>query len=220
MNSTTAAVGNQVFNVPNQISFVRLVLSCALFVFLTIEWYSASFWLFVIAAGTDWIDGWWARRYQQITQLGRILDPFCDKILICGTFTLLAVALAPHLASGQIPWYAGITGWMAVVVMGREMLVTALRGFIEQMGGDFSAKFAGKLKMLFQCVAAGASLWALAMLGKSPEHSLPTWLIGVLTASVWLALITTIQSGAGYVQSAARSLWSAARVSPIEAGNK
>ena len=46
--------------------------------------------LFAIAAGTDWVDGFWARRYGQITQLGRILDPFADKIIICGTFTFLA----------------------------------------------------------------------------------------------------------------------------------
>ena len=46
--------------------------------------------LFAIAAGTDWVDGFYARRYGQVTQLGRILDPFADKIIICGTFTFLA----------------------------------------------------------------------------------------------------------------------------------
>ena len=87
----------------------------------------------------------------QVTKLGRIFDPFVDKIIICGTFIFLA---AEWPASGIAPW-------MAVVVMGREMLVTAIRSVIEQQGGDFSAQMAGKLKMVFQCVAVVASLLAL-----------------------------------------------------------
>ena len=46
--------------------------------------------VFVVAASTDWIDGWWARKYGQVTKLGRIFDPFVDKIIICGTFIFLA----------------------------------------------------------------------------------------------------------------------------------
>jgi CDP-diacylglycerol---glycerol-3-phosphate 3-phosphatidyltransferase len=185
---------------------VRLGLSIVLFVVMSLEWYWTSFVLFVLAAGTDWIDGWWARKYNQVSQLGRILDPFCDKILICGTFILLAVAMRDRL-----PWYASVTGWMAVVVVGREMLVTALRGFIEQSGGDFSAKFAGKLKMWFQCIAAGAGLVALAMLAASPSQPLPQWLNIVLIASIWLAVLSTVQSGIDYVVVAAKSLLSAAK---------
>ncbi|MEQ1903108.1 MAG: CDP-diacylglycerol--glycerol-3-phosphate 3-phosphatidyltransferase [Pirellulaceae bacterium] len=205
-DSLNRPVGNQIFNVPNQISMVRLGLSIVLFVVMSLEWYWTSFVLFVLAAGTDWIDGWWARKYNQVSQLGRILDPFCDKILICGTFILLAVAMRDRL-----PWYASVTGWMAVVVVGREMLVTALRGFIEQSGGDFSAKFAGKLKMWFQCIAAGAGLVALAMLAASPSQPLPQWLNIVLIASIWLAVLSTVQSGIDYVVVAAKSLLSAAK---------
>jgi CDP-diacylglycerol--glycerol-3-phosphate 3-phosphatidyltransferase len=193
----------QIFNIPNQITMVRLLLSILLFVTLPMEWYWTSLGLFALAAGTDWLDGYWARKHGQITQLGRILDPFCDKILICGTYILLAVAMRDLQ-----PWYYAISGWMAVVVVGREMLVTALRGFIESSGGDFSAKMAGKLKMVFQCVAAGAAMVALAKLqgNSDARESLPNWLTIVLVVFVWLSVASTVQSGIGYVIAAARAI--------------
>ena len=89
---------------------------------------------------------------------------------------------------------------MAVIVVAREMLVTALRSFIEQSGGDFSAKFAGKLKMLFQCAAVVVSLIAL-MYGADGR---PPWLAWTLLIAVWTAVISTIQSGAEYVVAAAK----------------
>src|SRR3990172_428639 len=91
---------NVIWNVPNVLTTARLVLSLFLFIFLTIDWYLTSLVLFAIAAGTDWIDGFWARRYGQITQLGRILDPFADKIIICGTFTFLAAVPSVYGKSG------------------------------------------------------------------------------------------------------------------------
>src|SRR5262245_28690584 len=79
-----------VWNVPNILTVARLVLSVVCFVCFVGEWYLAALIFFAIAAGTDWVDGFWARRYGQITKLGRILDPFADKIIICGTFIFLA----------------------------------------------------------------------------------------------------------------------------------
>lgn len=190
---------SQVFNVPNVLSGIRLIMAFMVVGLIPVGWYQLALVLFVIAASTDWIDGWWARRFNQVTQLGRILDPFCDKMIICGTYIVLAVAMHDY------PWYASIAGWMAVVVMGREMLVTALRGFIEQSGGDFSAKMAGKLKMVFQCVAVGAALVALAYqqsLGGEPLESSPSWVNWTLIGFAWLALITTLYSGAEYVLAA------------------
>ncbi len=102
-----------------------------------------------MAAGTDWLDGYWARKYGQVTTLGRILDPFVDKIIICGTFIFLAAV--PD---------SGVAAWMAVVIVGRELLVTALRSYLEGEGADFSAIMSGKLKMVLQCVAVLVSLYA------------------------------------------------------------
>ena len=179
-----ASEASSVMNLPNQITLARLVLSVVLFVLVPIGQYWAALVTFVLAAGTDWLDGYIARKYSMVTKLGRILDPFVDKFLICGAFIYLA-AEYPE---------SGIAAWMAVVVVARELLVTVIRSFFEGEGVDFSAKMAGKLKMVFQCAAVIVSLLALAM-GDSP----PSWLGPVLTATVWLAVASTIYSGAGYV---------------------
>lgn len=183
--------GGPLWNVPNQLTVARLLLSVVVFVLIPIHFYWSALVVFVIAASTDWVDGYWARKYGQVTKLGRVLDPFVDKIIICGAFIFLAAE--PD---------SGIRAWMAVVVVAREMLVTALRGFIEQSGGDFSAKMAGKLKMVFQCVAVGCSLFALAL----QQPSLPIWLHWLLLGSVWLAVLSTIYSGVGYLVAAVRYL--------------
>jgi len=190
-----APSSNVIINVPNVLTAVRLALSVGVFVLVPLEQYVAAMVVFVLAAGTDWIDGWWARKYGQVTKLGRIFDPFVDKILICGTFIYLAA----------IP-KSGIAPWMAVVVMGREMLVTVIRSFIEEQGGDFSAKMAGKLKMVFQCVAAASSFVALRHFQTPATAALPDWLYWTLHVSVWLAVISTIYSGLEYVVAAARLL--------------
>ena len=189
-------IHRDVFNVPNKLSAARLALSFLVFVLIPLEFYWAAMVIFVIAAGTDWVDGWWARKFDQVTQLGRILDPFCDKILICGIYILLAVEMEQSTA---FPWYAKIAGWMAVVVVGRELLVTVIRSLIEGSGGDFSAKMAGKLKMWFQCIAVGSCLVALALNQQNPEISLPTWLFLTIVISVWLSVGSTLHSGWLYI---------------------
>jgi len=191
---------NTILNVPNVLTSIRFLLSIVVFVLIPLEHYIAAMIVFVIAASTDWIDGWWARKYGQVTKLGRMFDPFVDKIIICGTFIFLAAA-----------WPAsGIAPWMAVVVMGREMLVTAIRGFIEQQGGDFSAAMSGKLKMVFQCAAVVASLLTLWYwehpIDSSRRLPGPEWLSWTLHACVWLAVISTVYSGLEYIIVAARML--------------
>lgn len=188
---------NVVFNVPNQLTAARLALSIAVFVLIPLQFYLPALIVFAIAAGTDWVDGWWARKYKQVTKLGRVFDPFVDKILICGTFIFLAAEKD-----------SGIYAWMAVVVMGREMLVTVLRTMVEQGGGDFSAKMAGKLKMVFQCLAVGASLVVLmyGQGGSKVSAAENGWLYWTLHLSAWLAVISTVYSGLEYVFLAAKTL--------------
>ena len=193
---------SQILNVPNILSMIRLFMAFIVVGVIPFSAYQLALVLFVVAASTDWIDGWWARKFDQVTQLGRILDPFCDKMIICGTYIVLAVEMRDY------PWYIAISGWMAVVVVGREMLVTALRSFIEQSGGDFSAKMAGKLKMVFQCIAVAASL---VMLTYTDLSDSPMWVYYILLISVWLALALTLYSGAEYVIAAAKFVKSAQR---------
>lgn len=189
---------NVIVNVPNTLSAIRLVIALVVCGLIAAEVYMVALILFIIAAGTDWIDGWWARKYNQVTKLGRILDPFCDKILICGAFILLATKM------DSVSWLYSISGVVAVVVVGRELLVTALRSAIEGSGGDFSAKYSAKLKMLFQCLAAGAGL--LFLYNQSFEEPIPAWLIWFLGINVWLTLVFTLYSGFEYVIAAARML--------------
>ena len=178
-------------NVPNALSMARLILACVVFVLIGFDQFLAAFVLFVIAASTDWVDGWWARKFNQVTQLGRMLDPFVDKIIICGTFIFL---------TGEYDHGSGIAAWMTTIVVGRELLVTALRSMIEASGGDFSAGMAGKLKMVFQCIAVGASLITLHY---GAERA-PTWLTMTLFLSALVAVLSTVQSGIGYVFAAIR----------------
>jgi CDP-diacylglycerol--glycerol-3-phosphate 3-phosphatidyltransferase len=183
--------GRTIFNVPNQLTTLRLLLSIGLFVLIELEYFMPAMVVFVIAAGTDWLDGYWARKYGQITTLGRILDPFVDKVIICGTFIFLVAE--PE---------SGLVAWMAVVVVGRELLVTALRGYLEGEGIDFSAAMSGKLKMVLQCLAAAWSLYRLSYGTTEP----PTWVTSGLQISIWSAMALTVYSGVTYVIAAVRLL--------------
>jgi CDP-diacylglycerol--glycerol-3-phosphate 3-phosphatidyltransferase len=177
-----------VFNVPNQLSAARLLLSLILFVLIALGYFGTAMVVFIVAAGTDWLDGYWARKYGQVTNLGRILDPFVDKIIICGTFIFLVA----------VPT-SGVAAWMAVVVVGRELLVTALRSYLEGEGADFSASMSGKLKMLLQCVAVALSLFALYLEGQGERRAELDWL---LTAAIYAAVAMTVYSGVAYVRRA------------------
>ena len=164
-----------------------------LFVELHFGKYGWSLLLFVLAAGTDWLDGYLARLWKQVTQLGRILDPIADKVLICGTFVFLSAVPNSH-----------IEPWMAVVVLTREFMVTVIRSFLEQNGKDFSASTSGKIKMVVQCITAIAvmfSLWqgVTGTIDSSRwDHPL-RWL-------AWGTIFITIYSGIVYLPAAARLL--------------
>jgi CDP-diacylglycerol--glycerol-3-phosphate 3-phosphatidyltransferase len=178
---------NQIWNVPNVLSMIRLAL--ALLVGLLIEWryLAVGVVVFIVAASTDFVDGWWARRYGQITKLGRVLDPFVDKIIV--TAALVALVALPG---------SGWAAWMVTVIIGRELLVTTIRAMVEGQGGDFSAKWLGKWKMLLQCSAIVSSMLALHL---SSNYA---WLAPVNITLIWLALLLTILSGIDYVVKAVR----------------
>ena len=159
-----APIDRRSLNLPNAITVSRLFLSGVLFALIQVgdrrfgSRFDVWLWsagLFVFAASTDALDGYFARKYGQITTLGRILDPFVDKIIVCGTFIFLLEG------DGR----SGVTAWMVIIVIGREMFVSTLRGFLEQQGLDFSANWAGKAKMILQCVAVTASLMSLPCWG-------------------------------------------------------
>ncbi len=132
------------FNLPNQLTGMRFLLSFVLFYLISQELWLASLLVFIFAAFTDWLDGYLARTQNMQSSLGRNLDPLVDKVLICGTFIFL---IPIGTTEGWLP------PWMVTVVVARELLITGLRNFIEQKGVSFGADFLGKAKMILQCAA-------------------------------------------------------------------
>ena len=173
-----------VWTVPNLLSAARMVLSIVFFVLVEREDFAAATVLFLVAATTDWVDGWYARRFNQVSRLGRILDPLVDKVLVCGAFIVLA-------ARGG----TSILPWMAVVIVVRELVVTAVRAEMERAGRDFSAGMAGKLKMVLQCAAVAVELGRLGFSGLFNGVDA----VGMATGLAWAAVILTAYSGAEYV---------------------
>lgn len=177
------------FNIPNTITWIRLAMSVVVFVLLAWSQYLAAFILFTIAVSTDWLDGYLARLLKQTTQLGRILDPWVDKVIVSGTFIYLAAV--PD---------TGIIPAVALIVVARELLVTALRSHLEAQRIDFSASWQGKVKMVLQSAALIASL---AMLADGGMY-LPDWTVWLRDTLIWSAVISTILSGLDYVFAAIR----------------
>lgn len=181
-----AAVPASPWNLPNAITFSRLVLSVVLLALISRGdlWITCTV-VFIVAVSTDALDGYLARRWNQITTLGRIMDPLVDKIIIGGTMIFLTAV--PH---------SGIGAWTTFIVIGREMFVTALRSVLEGQGVDFSAKFTGKLKMVMQSVALPVCLVLLspAVAAWSIFGSLQI----VRNVLVWLMIAITLYSGLEY----------------------
>ncbi|MCA9008275.1 MAG: CDP-diacylglycerol--glycerol-3-phosphate 3-phosphatidyltransferase [Planctomycetaceae bacterium] len=181
-----AVIGRDSLNMPNLVTATRLLLSLVLFSMISAGgWWISAAALFVFAASTDALDGYLARRYQQITVLGRILDPFVDKVIVCGSFVFLL--------EKQGAEDSGVNAWMVIIIIGREMFVSSLRGILEKEGKDFSASMAGKMKMTLQCVAVTVSLLSL-----SESLNWP-WLPAIRDLSLWIAVGVTIWSGMIYV---------------------
>ncbi|EMB18729.1 CDP-diacylglycerol--glycerol-3-phosphate 3-phosphatidyltransferase [Rhodopirellula europaea] len=187
--------GPSIYNVPNALTTARFVLAIAVMALIPLGMHLAAMIVFLIAASTDWMDGYWARKYGQVTKLGRIFDPFVDKIIICGSFiALVAVPDSP------------VASWMATIVVARELLVTSLRGIIEGAGGDFSASWLGKWKMVLQCAAVVAVLLTYIV---TPA---PMWLAWASWGLLWAAIALTVYSGVDYTLIAARVMQSDARM--------
>jgi CDP-diacylglycerol--glycerol-3-phosphate 3-phosphatidyltransferase len=134
-------------------------------------------WIFILAATTDLVDGWLARWGQQVTRVGKLLDPLVDKLLV-------ATALVVLLAVDRIPTW-GVP--LVVVIIGRELAVTGLRGIASADGHVMPARLSGKLKTFVQNVAIGALLFP------DPTLGLPAHPIGMTL--LLLATLLTLWSG-------------------------
>jgi CDP-diacylglycerol--glycerol-3-phosphate 3-phosphatidyltransferase len=175
-----------VFNLPNQLTAGRLVLGIILFVLIELDnqwlWCIA---VFALAAFTDWLDGYIARKQGITSTLGRNLDPLVDKVVVCGAYIFL-------LRHQQ----AGLTPWMVVMVVSREFIITSLRSFLENMGANFGAEWLGKIKMVLQCVALFA-IFLFMNLADSDKQN-PTYIL-IRDICVWAMLASTALSGLQYL---------------------
>src|SRR6516164_6879782 len=119
-----------VFNLPNQLTAARFVLALVLFGLIAYEQWLACLAVFALASLTDYLDGYFARKQGLTSTLGRNLDPLVDKVLVCGAYIFL-------LPDGDSAGW--LKPWMVTVVVARELVITGLRSFMENIGAKFGA---------------------------------------------------------------------------------
>ncbi|MFH0963998.1 MAG: CDP-diacylglycerol--glycerol-3-phosphate 3-phosphatidyltransferase [Planctomycetota bacterium] len=176
-------------HLPNLITNSRLLLALVFFVTLSLGTrasLNAAFVIFVVAGLTDILDGYLARHLKATSSFGRVADPFVDKILVCGAFILL-------LANSEVGY---VRAWMVLVIVGRELLVTAVRSFAESQRKVFAANVLGKLKMFLQSLAIAYTIFALANWREAPWWP-KARTVGV--ALVYVATLATLASGLIYL---------------------
>lgn len=172
------------FNLPNQLTLSRILLAPVIIALL----YFPSFWtclfagfLFIVAAFTDLFDGYLARKGNQITSLGKFLDPLADKVLISSVLIMLV----------QNGW---VQAWIAIVIICRDIMVTGLRAVAADEGIVISADKYGKAKTVLQILALTPLIWHYGW--RVGKFTLPVHDIGIFT--LYLALILTVISGVNY----------------------
>ena len=168
---------------PNVITLARLALIIPLAIALEGGHAMVALALFAFASATDWVDGYLARKLNQTSALGALLDPLVDKILV-------TAALAGLTYQGVIP------AWTMTVVLSREFLITGLRAAAINAGIVLSASIWGKLKTVTQMAAI---ILLLA------SDALPSWK-PVALGVWWLAIAFTIGSGVEYLWQT-RTIW-------------
>jgi CDP-diacylglycerol--glycerol-3-phosphate 3-phosphatidyltransferase len=184
----------RLLTIPNLLTLARLPLSAVLFACIAYECWLAALIVFAIASITDWLDGWLARKLNQQSALGRNLDPLIDKVLTGGAF----IYLMPVDGSELMPW-------MVTVVIGRELLITGIRGIMETQGLKFGADWFGKLKTVLQMITLVAILAILWLRTTGIAGRLQNSLHVVQLILIYAMLIATVGSGLQYLVRATRN---------------
>jgi CDP-diacylglycerol--glycerol-3-phosphate 3-phosphatidyltransferase len=205
------------WKLPNQLTVARVALAVVFFVLLGLYrsgdpagqvLLSAAVVVYLLAGLTDVLDGYFARKWNLVSAFGRIVDPFVDKLLVVGTFVMLTggnflmeTGAASPLERELPAWVHGqmtsaVQAWMVVVILAREFVVSALRGYSESRGVSFPATPAGKIKMFVQ---SAAIVTVLVALGWFPGQD---WAAGLKILMVWVTVIVTVVSGFYYVRRA------------------
>lgn len=175
----------------NKITLGRFAITIVYFVLLGICGREAdtnllyiAFFLFLAAVVGDGLDGYYARKYHQETNFGRIADPFVDKIMICGSFVFfLSIRPLADL----------VTGWMVMIIIAREFLVSAIRSVAEAQGIPLAVSGWGKTKMVVQSFVVATAVFYAAWV-----HHL-AWARVVMEILIWITIAVTAISGLLYV---------------------
>jgi len=180
------------FNLPNLLTLSRIV---AIPLVIICLWFDTAWgqWLamiiFVIAAVTDWFDGYFARRYHQISRLGRFLDPIADKLLV-------AAALVMLVANGPLH---GVHVLAALIILAREILVSGLREFLAELRVGLPVSQLAKWKTAAQMTAI-----AFLLVGDAGPKEIPVVPIGLTL--IWVAAALTIVTGYDYLRTGLRHM--------------
>jgi CDP-diacylglycerol--glycerol-3-phosphate 3-phosphatidyltransferase len=190
-------------NLPNAITVSRLFLT-AVFVaavgFPGTAGYAIALVTFSVAAATDWLDGYLARKLGLVTPLGKLLDPLADKILVCAAFV--------YFSAQPVDGYHSPV-WVTALIIAREFLVTGLRQIAVEAGQVLAADRLGKWKTTFQltfCITGLVWLTLVSMGSGGFLRDLTSpdgWLMPI---SLWTAVALTLISGANYVWSSRKLL--------------
>ena len=208
-------------NIPNFLTMLRLVLAAGFFVMLAMYRFDQDQYilllpaigLFILAAITDALDGFFARRWEVESKFGRIMDPFCDKVLILGALCFLAgPAFAYQMpvfenniySHDEMVQMSGFLPWMVVVIFSRELLVTGIRGELEGSGHKFGANVWGKLKMILQSAVVPFVLLVVYLLDKDEQVVDLLKLELLRDILVYTTVVVTVLSGLPYVTGAYR----------------
>ncbi len=198
-------------SLPNALTLLRLVLAAAFFATLNVYrypdhntlWANVAIVFFVLAAITDAYDGYFARKWHVESVFGRIMDPFCDKVLVLGAFIYLAgprFIVREWVEEGSFFTMAtGVYPWMVVIVLARELLVTGFRGEAESMGVSFGSNWVGKAKMILQSIAIPLVIVLTVNFktgGQDTLNVIARWTCYVV---VYVTVGVTIVSGLPYV---------------------
>jgi CDP-diacylglycerol--glycerol-3-phosphate 3-phosphatidyltransferase len=187
---------DRLVNVPNALTVSRIPLTVLLCLFIELRLWPAALITFAIASLTDWIDGWWARKYNQLSTFGRVFDPLTDKILLGSAFIFL------------IPVYeAAMEPWMVAVIIGRELLITGVRGYVESLGKKFGADWFGKLKTILQCIWLLVVLFYLALKTRTPYSELVPPVEVLHYGLLYAMIAATVLSGGQYIGKAYQLLY-------------
>lgn len=168
------------WTLPNIITVVRIGLTpvIALLPFIAGYWPKViAFVIFVAAALSDAVDGYLARKHNQVSELGQFLDPIADKLLLFATLIpIFWMTRHPTILTDyRIPWWGSFPVWVAIILVGREVLITVFRWFAKRKGVVIPAAGPGKLKATVQAVFIGATIAWFAWKDAVAELRLAGW---------------------------------------------